>query len=294
MDQHLTSKYNSSAKPASGSRSLYGPLPLTQQQFTFFSELLESKAGIVLPADEINMMENRLKQRLVQLKLNSYAEYEQYLQQDLSPLEMREFINTFTTNETEFFRERCHFEQLRSAICALQTDSVSIWSAGCSSGEEVYSLAIACENLQLQGQDFHYQILGTDIDAQCLSSASQGIYQKEQLHKVSRMDKHKYFCQKGTRNGEEYVVSKELRRFVKFRAHNLIDYKDHLPIDFNFIFLCNVLYSFSKQSAAKIVKTLVDRLMPGGLLFVGLAETLQDLNLGLVQVGSSVYQKRAE
>ena len=254
MNQDLTSKPPSLAGTASGAHGQYAPASLTQEQFNFFSELLESKTGIVLPLDKANMMENRLKQRLSKLKLNSYAAYQQYLQQDLSHREMSEFINTLTTNKTEFFRESCQFEHLCNEIRSLQTDSVFIWSAACSTGEEVYSLSIACENLQLQGHDFHYRILGTDIDTQCLSSATQGIYQHEHLHNVSRMDKHRYFCHQGTHNQEDFVIAKELRRFVKYRQHNLIDYNDNLPMEFNFIFLRNVLYYFSMQTAAKIVK----------------------------------------
>ncbi|MCJ8339636.1 MAG: hypothetical protein MJK10_14295 [Pseudomonadales bacterium] len=99
---------------------------------------------------------------------------------------------------------------------------------------------------------------------------------------------------KGTHNKQDFVIAKELRRFVKFRQHNLIDYNDNLPMEFNFIFFRNVLYYFCKQTAAKIVKKLTDRLLPGGLLYVGLTENLQDMNLTLFQVGASVYQKRVE
>lgn len=270
------------------SDSLHIPT-LTNTEFDFFSKMIQSLAGIHIPREKIQLLEGRLRKRLRALKLSSYGQYKQYLKQDTGNNESQLFVNELTTNKTEFFREDSHYGFLKETLqCFSKTDTVYIWSAACSTGEEVYSLAMLCEELRLDHPAFDYRILGSDIDTRCLQNSRNGNYEKESLVKVPSLWQEKYF---ELNDDKSIRVSSKLRRRVKFSQHNLVDYKDVIPLDFNIVFIRNVLFYFSKPTATKIVQKIADRLVPGGLIFVSLTESLSSMDVGLTQLSSSVYQK---
>ena len=271
------------------------PPSLSHKEFEYFSQLIHTRAGIFVPKHKIGMIEGRLVKRLRLLGLNDFSQYIQYLNQDSGGKEFEFFVNALTTNKTEFFREKVHFDHLKGALERQdKQDDVFIWSAACSSGEEVYSLAMLCEELRLDLPAFDYRILGTDIDTERLKMSATGIYEKSSMVNTPPIYHQKYMEPVNHTNGSNYSnfkVAAKLRRRVKFRQHNLIDFDDTFPINFNFIFLRNVLFYFSKENAEKIVRKLVKHLQPGGLFFVSLTETLRDMDVGLTQIGASIYQK---
>jgi len=268
---------------------------LSPKEFDYLSQLIHTKAGIFVPRNKIGMLEGRLVKRLRLLGLKDFSQYILFLKQDSAGKEFEFFVNALTTNKTEFFREKVHFEHLKDVLERQhKQDTVFIWSAACSSGEEVYTLAMLCEELRLDAPAFDYRILGTDIDTERLKMSATGIYEKSTMSNTPPIYQQKYMESINHSNDNSYnnfKVGAKLRRRVKFRQHNLIDFDDNLPINFNFIFLRNVLFYFAKDNAEKIVRKLVSRLQPGGLFFVSLTETLRDMDVGLTQVGPSVYQK---
>lgn len=266
---------------------------LTTEEFDYFSRRFQNQTGICIQKNKILMIEVRLGARLRALNLTSFREYEQYLKRDVDGLELQQFINALTTNKTEFYREKCHFDYLKeSLLLRKDPDTVYIWSAACSTGEEVYTLAILCEELRLQMPKFDYRILGSDIDTKCIQTCKNGIYDKGVLLNVKRRQQNTFFDPAGSSADPKFKVGSTLRRQVKFLLHNLIDYDDVIPINFNVIFLRNVLIYFSKETAEKIVNKIIRQLLPGGLLFVSLTESLSFMDANLIQVGESIYQKK--
>lgn len=187
---------------------------LSLNEFDSFNLLLQKQSGISICRNKILMLEARLKTRLLALKLASYSEYEQYLRLDLGGRELQLFINALTTNKTEFFRE------------------------------EVYTLAILCEELRLYMPQFDYRILGSDIDTQCVQVSKNGIYEKEKLLNVRHSHQNNYFQMFRSPAETRFRVGNKLRRRVKFIQHNLVEFEEVIPIEFNIIFLRNVLYFF--------------------------------------------------
>ncbi len=270
----------------------HGVAPLSPAEFDFFSRLILSKTGIEIKREKIGLMESRLRKRLTALKLDGYAQYKKMLSGDHAGREVGFFVNSLTTNKTEFFREQFHFETLRESLKQhYRHKTVYIWSAACSSGEEVYSLAMLCESIIKEDPAFDYKILGSDIDSDRVKSSTEGIYEADALSNMPKFQIQKHFTRTKVQGETLYRVGEPYRRNVKFMQHNLIDCSSRIPLTFDYIFLRNVLFYFSKNTAEKVVSKLVDSLVPGGLIFVGLTETLEHMDVGIVKVGASVYQK---
>lgn len=264
---------------------------LTPGEFNYFRGLLEQQAGIHIVRGKMEMLQGRLRKRLRALDLSSYTQYQSYLQEHAKGEEFQLFVNTLTTNKTEFFREEFHYDYLQKSLQQRQESfPVYIWSAACSSGEEAYSLAILCEELKLELNSFNYRILATDIDTNMLRISETGVYEKDQLAKMPARYQQKYFELCSGPDDPHVRVNARLKRWVKFRQHNLIDYTTAPPIKFNIIFVRNVLFYFPKKTTKKIVQQLAGQLLPGGLIFVSLTESLSSMNTGLIQVGASIYR----
>ncbi|MGF1766775.1 protein-glutamate O-methyltransferase CheR [Enterovibrio makurazakiensis] len=264
---------------------------MTQQEFTYFSNLIFQHAGIKLENEKRSMLEMRLYKRLNALKLSSFGEYMRVLQQDASGVELIAFTNQVTTNKTSFFREKRHFHFLRDNIINHpRPEKTFIWSAACSSGEEAFSLAMQCEAIKHERANFDYRILATDVDTQRLDMCALGEYPNEEREDIPKLFQHQ-FTQRVPHNDSMFMVADSLKRNIKFRQHNLIHYPEKFGIQFHYIFLRNVLFYFPRSTGEKVVRALVSQLEPGGLFFVGLTESLQHMDVGLELVDVSVYRK---
>ncbi|WP_281544923.1 protein-glutamate O-methyltransferase CheR [Grimontia sp. SpTr1] len=267
---------------------------LSPSEFRHFADLIYHHAGIRISPDKRTMLESRLNKRLFALKIHSFKQYADYLKADMSGRELTEFTNAITTNKTEFFREAYHFEVLKKDIAARhRSDSVFIWSAACASGEEPYSIAMICDELQQELPGFEGKVLATDIDTQRLAMCESGRYEKERASEIPIQFRHQYVTFSDNPNDDTFEMADVLRRQIKFRQHNLIHFSDKFGIQFHYIFLRNVLFYFPSATGEKVVRSLLSQLQPGGLIFVGLTETLNNMELGIEQVGTSVYKKVA-
>ena len=269
---------------------------LTTEEFDVIAQLIQDKAGIEIVRKKIGMVEGRLRKRVRELKLNNFSQYIQYIKRKGSENEeIQRFVNALTTNKTEFFREHMHFDYLSSLLRQqAKARTVYIWSAACSSGEEVYSLAIMCENLRAEMPAFDYRLLGSDIDTQCLHKASTGIYDQSSLTNVSPIFRQKYFNSVCRSSDGQVKIKDILKKRIKFRQYNLIEEERLMSVKFDFIFLRNVLFYFPRHTVKRIVRNISQYLKPGGLIFISLTETLNSLDTGLDQVSSSIYQKKIE
>ena len=264
---------------------------LTDEVFDKFRALIFKKAGISMNDAKRALVAGRLRKRLVVLGLENYDDYYRYIiRKDPSTAgEMQRFIDLLTTNETWFFREERHFEFLKSRLADMDRgQTLNVWSAASSSGEEPYSIAMTIA--EQNGLNRPWNILGTDISSEILTKARKGIYLKSRIKGLSDALKRRYML-KGVREYEDYLaVVPELKKKITFKPFNLIS--SPLPnVKFDFIFCRNVLIYFNQEHKQAVVRRLVGNLKPGGYFFPGHAESLHGFCDDLRTVEPSIYQK---
>lgn len=270
---------------------------LSDRNFTQLSQFIHSECGIKMPVPKKVMLEARLKKRLRALGLESYEDYCDYLFSPEGLEKERVFmINVVTTNKTDFFREPRHFEYLvQNALPELMrlygTGMRKLWSAGCSTGEEPYTLAMVLSEFAASTPGFNFTILATDISTAVLEKAVRGIYKEERIATVPLELKRKYLMKSKDKEKKLVRVSPEMRAVVNFRRLNFIDHDFGMREPQDIIFCRNVIIYFERLTQEKVLRSLCKHLVPGGYLFMGHSETLSSLDLPLVSVGPMVYRK---
>lgn len=271
------------------------PAQLTRDQFQQISQLVYEKCGITLFQGKEDLVKARLGKRLRALDVASYAAYLDYLEQDKSGQELHQLIDAVTTNTTSFFREAQHFEYLRGQILPAKKATVTgmrFWSAGCSSGEEPYSLAIALQEALPVGASRDVRILATDISGAVLARARTAQYHEVVLRGLAPSLVDHYFSASGASPDQVYRVKEVVRRMVQFAQLNLMD---SWPMQgpFDVIFCRNVMIYFDQATRARLIQRFWDLLEPGGHLFVGHSESLNGLSHRFRYVRPAIYVKQA-
>ena len=272
---------------------------LSDKEFRLFQDLVKASTGITLSEHKRNLVSSRLSKRLRVLGLPSFQAYHDYLIAE--PAEMENFVNAITTNKTDFYREKHHFDFLeRDIVPAWKTRAarigerrLRIWSAGCSSGEEPYTIAITLREAMDSCQGWDVRILASDIDTAILERATQAIYQEERVADIPRPLMERHFLKgKGAHTGSVQVV-REARDLVTFRQINLLE--DQWPIRtvFDVIFCRNVIIYFDKPTQRRLMEHFATHLKDDGYLFIGHSETLHGLSDQFTVLGNTVYQKRS-
>ncbi len=263
--------------------------------FRFIQRLVQERAGIVLADCKRHMVTGRLGRRLRQLGLADYAEYCAVLRNDTGD-ELVEMINAITTNLTAFFREPHHFEYLTRTllpelVSTSQRREIRIWSAGCSTGEEAYSLAIATKEALLDDALPPTKILATDIDSNVLARAVSGVYEYGRVADLGQERLKRWFLRgRGSHEGEVQVAP-ELRDLVAFRHLNLLSAWP-MKRRFDAIFCRNVVIYFDKETQRRLFDRFADALNDNGHLFIGHSESLFNVSDRFRLIGRTVYRKR--
>ncbi len=276
-------------------------LTLSQVDFNRLSEFVYRTAGITLPPAKRTMVETRLRNRVEELRLPSFRAYCNYVLRPGGESEVAPLLDRITTNKTDFFREPSHFTFLAAtAVPALQSlhasgtrRPMSVWSAGCSTGEEPYTLAmVLSEYAQTQPSGrFRFAITATDISTRVLDKAQEGIYPMSVATPIPEPLRRRYL-QRGKDSGRPLVrICPELRSLVQFRQLNLLQANLAFETPFDLIFCRNVMIYFDKAIQQRVVARFVSGLVPGGYLFVGHSESLNGLNTPLTPVAPSIYRK---
>lgn len=273
---------------------------MSSKDFSRLSEVIYRECGIKMSEGKKVMLEARLRRRLRDLCMQSFAEYCDYV---LSPRgienELFLMINEVTTNKTDFFREPRHFEYLVNTALpqVMRVDgagtrrSLNIWSAGCSTGEEPYTLAMVLSAFAEQYGSLKFMILATDISTKVLQKATRAIYEMKAVEPVPAAMKKKYLLRSKDRNRDLVRIAPELRALVRFRRLNFMegDFGMREPMDI--IFCRNVIIYFDRPTQERLLNRFCEHLLPGGYLFMGHSETLNGLDVPLTPVGSTVYRK---
>ena len=287
-----------SAGEASGSNGGSGgrEFPFSDAEFDFIRNLVTDHAAIRLADNKRQMVYGRLVRRLRELRLGSFAEYIEVLKADNGGPEFVNLINSITTNLTSFFREKHHFEMLRTRIIPelLQKHAskrqIRAWSAGCSTGEEPYSIAMTLAECLPSGQSWDAKLLATDIDTKVLATAEKGVYGADRIKDLPDSVRRRGFLRGRGARSEFVRVRPELQSMISFRQLNLMGdwpMRGH----FDFIFCRNVVIYFDKPTQQRLFERYAERLNEGGYLFLGHSETMHNLSTRFRLLGHTVYQK---
>lgn len=272
---------------------------LTAEGFESFAAFITSELGIKFSESKLPMLESRLMGRLRQLGLDSLEQYRRYLFESRAGADERvHFIDLITTNKTDFFRESHHFEYLtRSVLPAFSADArmkrrrFRAWSAGCSSGEEPYTLAMVLAEYGRLNAGFDYSILATDISTRVLRQARDGIYVHSRIEPVPLELRGRYVMSSRERSRELVRMAPELRSRMTFLRMNFMDQRYEVGEAMDLVLFRNVMIYFDRPTQEAVVGRLCDRLRPGGHLFLGHSESLAGFTLPLEQVAGSTFRK---
>jgi chemotaxis protein methyltransferase CheR len=271
---------------------------ISNSDFGRLRSFIYEQSGINLNVDKKTMLELRIKRRLKSLNLNSFSEYCEYLfGHQGQKEEIVHFLDVVTTNKTDFFREPDHFDFLvNKALPELIARNgcdrpVLVWSAGCSTGEEPYTLAIVMNQFGLTHPGFQFRILATDISTTVLKKATMGIYSEEVVRPVASDLRRKYFMRSRDRDSNQLRIVPELRQLVEFRRLNFKNADYGMTEKVDMIFCRNVIIYFDRATQEQILQKLSQHLLPGGYCFVGHSETLHGMDLPLLPVAPALYRR---
>ena len=275
-------------------------MELTSTDFQRLSGFIYDELGIKMPEAKRTMLTGRLGKRLRALALSSFADYCEFL---FSPAgqeqEMVHLINAVTTNKTDFFREPAHFDYLtRSTLPELKRGGslgagrkLRLWSAGCSTGEEPYTLAMVLSEVQAASPGFGFEILATDISTRVLEVARRAVYPAERTEPVPAGLRAKYLLKNRDRDNPLVRIVPELRSRVAFGRLNFMAPEFGLREPVDIIFCRNVIIYFDKPTQEQLMLKFCRHLHPGGYLFLGHSESLHGSNVPLAQVAPTIYRK---
>ena len=270
---------------------------LTTKIFNQISQYVMTNCGINLSMSKFELVNTRLSKVIRAHDFSGFKEYYQYLTNDNSGEALNELMNAISTNLTSFYRESSHFEFMQQTMLpdiiknANNSKNYNLrgWSAGCSLGAEIYTIAITLfENIPDLGL-WDAKLLATDIDTNVLNTGEQGIYTSKQIEGIPSKLLSKYF--QYSQRKTSYKAKSLLRNLIRFRYLNLIEpfpFKQH----FDFIFCRNVMIYFTKETQQELVNNFYKFLRPGGYLFIGHSEGLSGLKHKYKYVQPTIYKKK--
>ncbi|MDH4163778.1 MAG: protein-glutamate O-methyltransferase [Nitrospirota bacterium] len=274
---------------------------MTQSEFGRFSEFIGNQCGIKMPLSKKVMLEARLQKRLRTLGIKTFAEYYEFVIGDGEHKELVHMLDAVTTNKTDFFREPGHFQYLTDHVLPEYVEERErngqrdrpflIWSAGCSTGEEPYTLAMVLSEFAEKNSGFRFTILATDLSMRVLNRAKDAIYDAERLADVPIALKQKYLLRSRDRSQSKVRIVPALRSTVQFQRLNLMEEAFTFAEPLDVIFCRNVIIYFDRQTQEQLITRFCRTLKPEGHLFLGHSESIHGFDLPLRRLVSTVYRK---
>lgn len=270
---------------------------LTRREYELFRDLVYRQSGINLGEQKMQLVRARLGRRMRSEGFGSYREYYEFVKNDRSGQELTLLIDAISTNTTHLFREHQHLDFLAKTVEHWATEAhgrpapIRIWSAGCSSGEEPYSIAMTMDDVQRRCTQLRFRILATDISSRMLERARMGIFPPDRLANVPPKFKRRYFFRAKEKGETLMQIRPGLRRLIKFARFNLMD--EHFPFrnGLDVIFCRNVMIYFDRPTQETLVAKFARVLNPEGYLVIGHSESLQNISHSLTYVMPTVYKK---
>jgi chemotaxis protein methyltransferase CheR len=269
-------------------------IPITDREFKQLAQLIKGNFGVNLGEEKKSLLVGRLHNVLAQKNFNSFSEYYDYVVADKTGDAIVTLVEKLTTNHTYFMREIDHFHYFRDKVLPYlekveTSKDLRIWSAGCSSGEEPYTLAMIMADFFGSSKSlWETKILATDISTKVLESASKGVYLNEQIAPMPKNWQQSYFKKV---DNEKSVIVDKLRNEVVFRTFNLMKPVFPFKKRFHVIFCRNVMIYFDAATKRELINRFYECMEPGGYLFIGHSESLNREETKYKYVMPSVYRK---
>lgn len=269
-------------------------ISITEKEFKRIADYVKANYGINLKEEKMALVTGRLHSILTQHSFKSFSEYFDYVISDKTGEAAVTLINKLTTNHTYFMRESEHFNYLKNKVLPYLSSTVKnrdlrIWSAGCSSGEEPYTLAmILDEYFGADKKNWDAKILATDISLRALEKAKKGVYSNKELEPLPPLWKQSYLNKISPEMSE---FKESIRAEVIFRRFNLMDQMFSFKRNFHVIFCRNVMIYFNNETKNELVRKFYDITEPGGYLFIGHAESLNREQTKYKFIMPAVYRK---
>ncbi len=272
---------------------------LSNTEFDKLSKFIYSQCGIKMSSAKKNMVEARLRKRLKDLHIDSYSEYCEYLfTREANDSEITNMVDVITTNKTDFFREPRQFNFLiETALPTLIAEHKSgieqplkVWSAGCSSGEEPYTLSLVLHEFAKTIINYSFNIFATDISTRILDKAKLAVYDEDKVDPVPKDLLEKYFLRSKDKSKKLVRLIPSIRDSVNFQWLNFMDNDFGIKEKFDIVFCRNVIIYFDKPTQDKLIAKLIKLIKPGGYLFLGHSESIFNTNLPVAQMMASTYR----
>jgi chemotaxis protein methyltransferase CheR len=267
----------------------------TDADFDYLRKMVLTHTGISLSEHKRDLVYGRLSKRLRARALTCFSDYCRLLEQSPNT-ELEHFTNAITTNLTSFFRERHHFDFVKQEMPRILAQAIDhkrrirIWSAGCSTGEEPYSLAITLREAIPDIDRHDIRILATDLDTHVVNTAARGIYPASAIVGLDSHMMRRWFLRGKGEQAGKVMVTPELRRLIHFKQLNLMhDWPMHGPFDA--IFCRNVVIYFDTETRQTLFERFANIMPPGGYLFIGHAETLRNISSRFQLTGKTIYRR---
>ncbi len=266
---------------------------LTQEEFDKLSRFIYKESGIKMPPVKKVML-----QSLRELSLTNFKDYIDYVfsKEGLNN-EIIHMLDVVSTNKTDFFREPIHFDYLSQTVLPEfvqqrnTSKSIKVWSAGCSSGEEPYTIAIVLADFAEKNPGFDFSIIGTDISTQILQKAVDAVYKEDRVSIIPLETKKKYFLRSKDKTNPTVKVGPELRKKVRYGRLNFMDNYYDIPETFDIVFCRNVLIYFDRDTQEKVIQKLCEKLRPDGYFFLGHSESIMNMQVPLKQVKPTIFKR---
>ncbi len=273
---------------------------LSDKEFELFRRLIYNSCGISLGSSKKELVKARLTKRLTKVGIDTFKDYYKYVTKtDRTGKELIHLIDSISTNKTDFFREKKHFDFLNTSVLPSLISSktktgikkLRIWCAASSSGEEPYTLAMTVFNHLKPNNGWDVKILATDISTKILQKAINGIYRKELLKDIPPATISAHFSRVLYENTNCYKANDHLKDIITFRRFNLMTPEFPFKSPFDFIFCRNVMIYFDPETQSKLASRFYDCLPKDGYLFIGHSETLSRSNTSFKYIQPAVYRK---
>lgn len=276
---------------------------LSERDFERLSRYIHQMCGIHLAPNKKTLLESRLRKRMCALSLETFSDYCDYLfSGEGRRNETRFMIESVTTHKTDFFREPHHFEYLIRKATPELCRSMSFvpgrllwaWSAACSTGEEPYTLAMVLQEFAEMRPGFNFTILATDISSHVLGVAQAAVYSEELIAPVPLPMRKKYLLKSRDPSRQLVKIAPELRARIRFQQYNLVDRIPPANESMHVIFCRNVLIYFDLETQRRMVRKFWNMLHPGGYLFLGHAESINNMNVLFRYMAPTIYRKELQ
>ncbi len=271
---------------------------LSDDEFGKLSDFIYRESGIKMPPIKRIMLQSRLQKRLRELKMVSFKEYCDYVFSKSGQLgEIIHMLDVVSTNKTDFFREAVHFDFLEDVVLPEFYNQNSghrqfkVWSAGCSSGEEPYTISIVMTDFAETHTGFDFSILGTDLSTQILQKAVNAVYNMDRVEAIPLEIKKRHFLRSKDRERPTVKLAPHIRKRVRFARLNFMDSSYDISDVFDVIFCRNVLIYFDRATQERVINKLCSKLKPGGYFFLGHSESIMSMNVPLTQVKPTIFKR---